>query len=380
MGRLARAAAALGISLPKRFGRHIRYMLIWIVMLSAWGIRVTPALAAGTLSDASVSLSDPQPSDTANYVFTGSSVDGASAIMCVQEVWSTSTTGTQAPTGFSGASGSINAGASTLINSSPSGWSLAKLDGTSSTGQNNIYQYTNSTGVTPSTTTGATFESDGLTNSSLAGTDYYLQLTTYGNINCTSSLIDEVTVTYINTVGSTLSVIINPTLSFSVNPVAGSVGCDGTTTTAASTGTTIPFGPITSASNGVVCQDLTAATNATGGYTIFLRYTGPPQFGAATIADAPGSNGTPADFPASGTEAYGYSTSATLSSTYGTPTRFISPHQEWAAATTSNAEIGYSASGDSGTTFHIAHQVGVSATTLAGTYDTTIIYTCTPTY
>jgi hypothetical protein len=259
-------------------------------------------------------------------------------------------------------------------------WSLAKSDGAGSSGQNNIYKYTNSSaGVVPSTGTGATLEADSIVNSSVANTGYYLQLSTYGNTNCTSSLINSSTVTFINTNGSTMSLTIDPTLSFTVGTVSASTSCDGTTTTQASTSNSIPFGTVTSSANGVVCQDLTAATNATNGYTIYTRWSGPLSSGSNNIANISGSNSSPVAFPAAGTEAYGYTTNDSTLGT-GTTNRFTNGGQKWAAMTTSNAEVAYEPTGVTSTSYDIGHQVGISGTTFAGTYTTTVIYTCTPIY
>ncbi|HEX3082694.1 MAG TPA: hypothetical protein VHQ86_05615 [Candidatus Saccharimonadia bacterium] len=338
--------------------------------------------AAGSLDHVSVALSDPRPnaaSTSVSYTFTASGVDGGTAVKCVKVVWSTTSSGTQAPTGFSGASGSVDASSSTIINSSATGWSLAKSDGTSSSGQNNIYKYTNSTGVTPGTTSGATFVITGITNPTTSNSTYFFSFNTYGNTDCATSPIDNTQPEFIITDGSTLSLTVDPTLAFSINSIGSGQGCDGTTTTAGSTATTIPFGNVTPASNAVVCQDLQAATNASNGYTIYLRYTGAPSNGLNQIADASGSNASPAAFSAAGTEAYGYTTDdATLGT--GTANRFTSPSQAWAAATTSNAEIGYEAGPVTNTHYKIGHQVGVSTITNPGTYTTTIIYTCTPIY
>lgn len=380
MLRIYRAAQVLGLGKPK-FNEAITRLAIGVLVVSA--VLITPGLAnaAGALTAASVGLSDPRPSAASvTYTFTGSSVDGATAVKCVKVVWSTGSGTTQAPTGFSGASGSVTAASSTLINSSATGWSLAKSDGTSSSGQNNIYQYTNTTGVTPGTTTNATFIIGGITNSSVADTSYIMKLNTYANTDCATGPIDNAVVAFINTNGSTLDLTVDPTLTFTVGSVSGSTGCNGTTTTAASTSTTIPFGSVTSASNGVVCQDLAASTNATNGYTIFARYTAAPTNGLAqTLADWTGTNASPTTFPSAGTEAYGYSTDdATLGT--GTANRFTSGGQKWAALTTTNAEVGYESAPTATTHYIIGHQVGVSNTTNSGTYTTTVIYTCTPTY
>jgi hypothetical protein len=151
-------------------------------------------------------------------------------------------------------------------------------------------------------------------------------------------------------------------------------------TTGTSTATTLPFGAVTTASNSLVCQDLQAATNATNGYSVYIRYTGKPQNAALDeIADHSGSNASPTVFSAAGTEAYGYTTDdATLGT--GTANRFTNGGVKWAAATTGNAEVAYSSTGTAAATFRIGHQVGISTTTPGGTYSTTIIYTCTPVY
>ena len=142
---------------------------------------------------------------------------------------------------------------------------------------------------------------------------------------------------------------------------------------------TLPFGSVTPGANRVVCQDLLAATNATHGYSIYMRYTGAPQSGTDTIDDHTGSNASPTAFSGAGTEAYGYSTDdATLGT--GTADRFTNPSQGWAAATTTNAEIGYESAAVTATHYFVGHQVGISVTTPGGIYQTTIIYTCVPIY
>ena len=338
-------------------------------------------LAAGALSSSSVSLSDSRPSTASvDYTFLGSSVDGATAIKCVKVIWSATASGDTAPAGFSAASGSVSAASSTLINSSATNWSLAKSDGTASTGQNNIYQYTNSAaGVTPSTTSGATFVLAGITNPSTADTAYFFKLSTYTNTNCTSGPVDHATVQFISTNGSQLSLSVDPSLSFTINAVGSGQACDATTSTQASTSTTISFGSVNSGSNGIVCQDLAAATNASGGYTIYTRYTAALTSGVNTIPDHSGTNASPTAFTSSGTAGYGYSTNDSTLGT-GTADRFTNPTQGWAAMTTSNAEIAYEAGSVANTSYRIGHQAGVAVTTPGGTYQTTIIYTCTPVY
>ena len=371
MKRIKRAAIALGIRVPKNAKEQLAK--VTAVLIAMIGITMNASLvSAATLSAASVAQSDPRPSAVnVNYTFTGSTVT-SSLIKCIKVTFSTSSSSVVTPTGFTAATATVTAASSTLVNSTATGWTVASTV--------NTVSYTNTTGITPSTTTGATFVLAGITNSSVADTGYYYKLATFNNIDCATSPVDNVQIMFINTNGSTLSLTVDQTLSFTVNAVPSAQTCDGTTTTQASTATTIPFGTVTSASNGVVCQDLTAATNATSGYTIYSRYTSAPTNGLGqTIADWTGTNATPTVFSAAGTEAYGYSTNNSALGT-GTPNRFTNVSQKWAAMTASNLEVAYQATGVTATTTRIGHQVGISLTTKPGTYQTTIIYTCTPLY
>lgn len=337
------------------------------------GLNVGIANAA-TLSSARVALSDPRPSTTAvNYTFTGSTVTLAS-VRCIKFVFATTATGTTVPTGFdsSVAAVALNTGGTNYV-PTPGSWSLNKAT-------NGTLLLTLAGGETPASASSRTVSYDGITNSSIADTGYFLRVNTYDNVDCATTPRDSAAVQFINTNGSTLSLTVDNTLSFTVNAVAGATSCDGTTTTAASTATTIPFGTITPGANGVVCQDLTAATNSTNGYTIYGRYTAQPTNPLTqVIADHSGTNAAPTTFSAAGTEAYGMTTNdATLGT--GTANRFTNGGQKWAALTTSNNEIAFEAAGVTSTTYRIGHQVGVSLTTFPGTYTTTVIYTCTPIY
>ena len=382
MERLCRAARALGLPVSVGSGAGWRKIIIGAVIAGELIVPLSAHAVAG-LTSVSVALSDPRPTATAasvTYQVTASGVTAATAIKCVQVIFSTTSAGTVAPTGFSGASASITATSSTLVNSSATGWTLAKSDGTASTGQNNILQYTNTSPITPTTLTGATFIMAGLTSSTVGDTAYFLQLNTFSGSDCATGPVNNSLIRYINTAGSQLSLSVDPTLTFTVNGVASGLACDGSTTNVATGSNSLAFGSVTTAANKLACQDLIASTNATSGYTIYMRYSGQlANGGGGLIANVSGSNTSPGSFPAAGTSAYGYSTNDSTLGT-GTVNRFTSPSQGWAAPTTSNAEIAYEPSGVSSTTYRIAHQIGVSTVTPAGTYQTTIIYTCTPVY
>jgi hypothetical protein len=251
---------------------------------------------------------------------------------------------------------------------------------TPSVGVNGLLTFTSAGGQTPASASARRVALNGIQNSATADTRFFMRINTYSNVDCATGPIDNATVTFILTNASTLTLTVDQTLSFTVNAVASAQSCNGTTTTAASTATTIPFGTVTAASNAIVCQDLQAATNATSGYTISARYTAAPTNSLAqTIASHTGTNAAPTTFSAAGTEAYGYTTNdATLGT--GTANRFTNPSQNWAAMTTTNAEVAFEAAGVTSTTYRVGHQVGIALTTDPGTYSTTVIYTCTPVY
>jgi hypothetical protein len=324
---------------------------------------------AASLSSASVALTDPRPAQVAGYNFSTSGVT-LSTIKCIKAVFSDSTAGTVVPTGMVTTAASFDTVGSNYM-PTPSSWSLNKTT-------NGTLTLIDAAGETPASINARKVNFTGITNGTTADTRYFLKFTTYNNVDCVTTPIDSTVVDYIFTNGSTLSLTVDPTLSFSVNAVASGQSCDGTVSTATSTATTIPFGSVTPAANSVVCQDLTAATNASNGFTIYARYTSRPTNSLGqTIADTAATNTAPAAFPAPGNEAYGYSTSdATLGT--GTPGRF-SPGN-WAAMSNTNAELAYEPSGVNATTYRVGHQVGVGLTTRPGTYVTTIIYTCTPIY
>ncbi len=364
MSKLFQSYTRKSSRLPYRLGLAVLLLLVSVVVPNL-------QVQAATFSQASVSLSDPRPSATSIYTMTVSSVT-ATALRCIRATFVTTPSGsTPIPSTFTAAAATVN-GASTLLTGSTGTWTP--------TVSQNVVTYTNPTNATaPSVTSGATFIMNNIAADDLADTSYWIQFRTYSDVGCVTP-IDSATVGFIYTTGSTLTLTVDATLSFTVNAVAGSQSCNGTTTTQASTATTIPFGTVSSAANGVVCQDLTAATNATNGYTIFARYTAAPTNALSqTIASHSGTNAAPTVFSGAGTEAYGYSTNdATLGT--GTVNRFTSPGPRWAAMTTSNAEVAFEPTGLTSTTYRIGHQVGVSLVTDPGTYSTTVIYTCTPIY
>lgn len=344
-------------------------LLLLLVMLVQAQI-----VSAAALTSASVTLSDPRPSTASvSYDFMASNVT-TSSIQCIQFEFDISADGSGGiPTG-------MGIGSATLTGDyipTPGDWTPNYT--AAATG---IVSFTG-TGQTPALASDRNAILNAVTNGSVADDDYYLIFRTYNNVDCATSPVDSATVGFIFTNGQAVSMSIEGALAFTIAGVTGGVGetVNGATTTTGlnTTATSIPFGTITSSANKIAAQDLTVSTNSGNGYTVYTRYTAPPTSGANTIDDHTGTNGAPSVFSAAGTEAFGYTTEdATLS---GTADRFTSAGgNKWAALTTTNAELIYGAAAVSNETTRVGYQAGVSVTTQAGSYVTSVIYTAVPVY
>ena len=181
--------------------------------------------------------------------------------------------------------------------------------------------------------------------------------------------------------GVSVSATVDETLAFTIAGVANSVAQKtGVTTTIDTSGdaTTLPFGTLSVSANTIVGQNLTVSTNATGGYSTTLEYTAALTSGADTISDHSGTNATPTSFSGVGTEGWGYTTDATPLGT-GTTTRF-GTNNVWAGLSATPYEVAYSATPIASDLTKIAYQAGISGTTEAGSYTTTLFYITTPIY
>ncbi|MEA2020527.1 MAG: hypothetical protein U9M98_02295 [Patescibacteria group bacterium] len=316
---------------------------------------------AATLTGGSVSLSDSRPDQTSvEYDSEWSNVT-QSNIKCIKIQFNTAADG----------SGSVpltsTGGTVDTTNTDYVDVSTWTTDFTT----NGTVTITDSTGAAPTSSSNLTIALDGITNGSTADTGYYYILNTYDNTDCSTSPVDEGTVTFIYTEGQSVSMTVDPSISFSLASVGSGVLVNGATTTEASTTTTIPLGTVTDTTNGITAHDLTVSTNAENGYTVYARYTGQLTYSTATIDDHTGDHTTPTEMSV-GTEAFGYTTEDTDLSQF--------QPNKWAGFTSTNASVATNTTAASSETTRIGYQAGISSTTEAGTYTTTVILTCTPTY
>ena len=350
---------------------NLRRLVILFVTLLVTLTSLPINISAAQLTSASVLLSDSRPSAASvSYTFTTSNVTTGSAVMCFTAKFTPNAdgTGSTLPTAMNITSAGVNTGNSNYI---PSHTGFAV------TVANNVITYKHATtGQTPANASGRTLQFTGITNGSTVETAYYAVFSTFTNTTCTTP-IDSVTVAFIFVNGQVVTANVDPSLTFTIDPKnSGSV--NGATINATSTTDgTIPFGTVVYNTPKIAAHTATVATNAAGGYSVTVAYTGVLASPGHNWLDHTGSNGTPTIWSAT-TEAFGYTTSSTSLS--GTAARFSS--NKWAAfSTVTPGEVGYKAAPTtSAETFDIGYQVSTGAGTPAGSYTTTIVITATPLY
>lgn len=347
-----------------------RLSTLAIALIVTFSLVLPLKLNAAYLSAGSVTMSDSRISQSNNYTIQFSGVT-TSPIKCIKVQFSDAATGGSKPTGMTISSTTF--GATSTYVPTPASWSI------NNNNTSGVSSITFATGETPASSSTRTVVLNTITNGSTANTSYYLQFSTYNNVDCTTSPVDNAVIMFVFTDGQVVTATVDPTLTFSVTGVASGQTVNGATTNVTTTTTTVPFGTVTTGSNKIAAHDIAVGTNAAGGYTVTIRYTGQLTSGANTIADLSGAtNAAPIAFTAAGTASFGYTTNdATLGT--GTANRFTNAGPKWAAFTTSPLEVAYSAAAVSETT-RVGYQVGVASTTPAGSYTTTVVYVATPTY
>jgi len=353
--------------------KKIARIAITIMVVFAFPLYVfTSQVKAAVLTNAYVSMDDSRPSNAATtYTFNFQGVT-ASNIKCMKIQFSDSVVAGSKPTGMT-LGGSLDVASSTYL-SAMTGWT-----GITVTDATGLFTITDATGAVPGN--GNIVFNANITNASTVAVAYYARFNSYDNVDCASTPRDSAVVSYIYTDGVTVTATVDPTLTFSVAGITSGVSINGTNTNVISTATTVPFGIITTAGNKIGGNELTVATNAANGFTVFTKNTQLLTSGPNTILAHTGTNATPTTFPAAGvTEAFGYTTEdATLSG--GTPARFTTG-PTYAGFTTSfgTNEVFYSATPISSTAVEVGLQLSIVGTTKAGTYTTIVEYSAVPIY
>lgn len=333
----------------------------------------TTQTRAATLSNGYVTLSDSRPT-TASVTYTiGFQGLTASTVKCVNIQFSDAATGGSKPTGMNITGATLVGGGSTTLIPTPASWTATP---------NNTSGAIPITYVTGETAVNGVVVLSGITNGSSASTTYFIQFSTYNNVDCVSSPVDSSVIAFTYTSGVTVSATVDPSLSFSLGNVASSQSVNGATTNVATTtATAVNFGTVTSSTNKIAAHDLIVSTNAINGYTVYVKETAALTYLGATITNWTGTNAAPTSFAAAGNEAFGYTTASTSLS--GTAARFSS--NKWAGYSTSFTtptvqEVARATGIVSNDTTRVGYQVAIAGSTDAGVYTTTIVYSAVPTY
>lgn len=176
---------------------------------------------------------------------------------------------------------------------------------------------------------------------------------------------------------STVSAIVDTSFVFAVNGMnAGR--CNGANITGTgSSASAVSLGHVDKTTSAVGGQQLTVATNAGGGYSVFAHVDGPLNDGNGhTISTIGATPDSPGSFVNPGTEGFGYTTDSTLSG--AVPDRFLGG--KWAGINTTDREVMYGNSTTSGATACVAYQITISKDTVGGFYGNNVVYTAVPSF
>jgi hypothetical protein len=199
------------------------------------------------------------------------------------------------------------------------------------------------------------------------------------------NVYEKISVDYVSAATSadiTVSATVAESEELTVTLVGSGVAINESTTTVATPdGTHVNFGTLSTVANTIAAHTLTMTTNASSGYTVYIKYNHKLYRTASSSQDiddlATHTNASPGSFSAANTEAFGYTTEDfTLA---GTAARFSGG--KWAAFDTSDYEVAYHTGQVSATTTKIGYQAGISGSTTAGTdYGCLVTYTMTSSF
>jgi hypothetical protein len=359
----------------KKYGKITLILSLILILLAVY--LVIPEGQAASISSRSITISDSRPSQTGvTYDFAGTHT--STLVKCLDIQFCTSASGTcTLPTGMSVNSASATStGWNQWDYTGGAGWSEGFA--TTAIGSAGGFRYTSATGETGGSA--YSFSATNITNPSATSTAF-ARVATYTDTACSTPSAGEDTgvAAFAIISGISVTATVAETLTFEISAVASGQTVKGAVTTNFATATTtLPFGTLSTTTNQIGAHDLTVSTNASGGYTTTVQYTGALTSGANTITDWTGPNDNPTAFPSAGTEAWGYTTNDAALGT-GTTTRF-GTNNVWAGFSTTAYEVAYSSVAVSSEATRMGYQAGISGTTESGDYSTTVVYVCTPVY
>ena len=172
------------------------------------------------------------------------------------------------------------------------------------------------------------------------------------------------------------------TLGFSVAGLPQGTSTNGIVTDVSSTATSIPFGTLPFGSSLKAAQRLTATTNASSGYEIYVLEDAPlTDTRGDTVRSLNATNASPLSWTttctSTSTGCYGYHAGSSVLS--GGSTRFAA-NDTYAGFSTSTAEVGWNGAPASSSTMDMVYRVQANVTQNNGSYSSNIIYIIAPSF
>ncbi|HUC20662.1 MAG TPA: hypothetical protein VMR98_04170 [Candidatus Polarisedimenticolaceae bacterium] len=331
---------------------------------------------AGSLSSASLLLSDPRPSQSGvSYTFTFTVASGTVLKAFRAQICTTQSGGCVTPPGFSGAGATLGAQPSGFGDAG--GWTSDPVAGS-------LQMVKTANTAPPSGSQQIIF--NGVANPNAEAT-YYMRLTTYADAGYATD-VDSGSAALVIVPGITISAAVDPTLNFAVAGIPPSTSYKGTLSTAdrcADSAASITFGtslmPLAADTNYDCGQTLTTGTNGSGGYQVTVHggnSGNTMKNGTTSITDWAGTNGSPTATPVGSAALFAYTTNdPTLS---GTSNRFTVSDNLFAGLNTTPAEVAYHSTAVANDTVNVAYRLKFTPLSPGGTYIGKVVYTCTATF
>ncbi|HEX7260170.1 MAG TPA: hypothetical protein VF272_04545 [Candidatus Saccharimonadia bacterium] len=331
---------------------------------------------AGSLSSATILLSDPRPAQNGTTYTFNFSVASTTVLKAFRAQMCTTPSGScTTPAGFSGSFA--------LLASQPtgfgdgSGWVSDPVTGS-------LQMVKAGNVAAPSGSQQIIFSN--VTNPASEGT-YYMRLTSYSDATYATD-VDNGTVALTIVSGITVSATVDPTLNFSVSGIPASTvykGALNTSDRCVDSATSISFGtpllPLSPDTNYDCGQTLTTSTNGNGGYQVTVNTIDPGNTlknGPSSLPDWTGTNASPTATPGGTAEIFAYTTSD--SSLSGSANRFSTSDNLFAGLSNTPAEVAYHTTTVANDTVNVAYRLRFTFLSAAGTYTGKVIYTCTATF
>mgnify|MGYP001792463975 CR=1 FL=1 len=250
----------LKITFRNLHARKIRSSLLIVAILATALFVHAVIVSAGNFTSASLSISDSRPSQASvNYNFAFTTTVTTSIKQLDIQICTTATGACTTP-------GSFSSGTPTIGSDN-----IAGTGRTTTAPTGNAFRIVVTTPAAQATQA-VTVNFTGVTNPNSAAT-WFARITTYSDTGTT--IIDGPTpIAFATTTGLSASVTVDPSLTFAVNPITSGTTVNGLATNVTTTSSTIPFGTVTTSTNGIAGNSLVVTTNAGSGYTVYIKYTG----------------------------------------------------------------------------------------------------------